>query len=97
MLGDAGIGGVSPHMFRRTVATVINEQASLNLAAEILGHTDPKVTVEHYIRRNKHVNPLTAELLDAAFAPDMQDEGVGRGDPIFLDSPVRWEISSSYA
>ncbi len=44
VLGDAGIEGVSPHMFRRTVATVINEQASLNLASELLGHTDPRVT-----------------------------------------------------
>ncbi|MBC7592615.1 MAG: site-specific integrase [Kineosporiaceae bacterium] len=70
VLGDAGIDGVSPHMFRRTVATVINDQASVNLAAELLGHTDPKVTIEHYIRRNEHVNPLTAELLDAAFAPE---------------------------
>jgi len=70
VLGDAGIEGVSPHMFRRTVATVINEQASLNLASELLGHTDPKVTIEHYIRRNEQVNPLTAELLDAAFAQD---------------------------
>jgi hypothetical protein len=25
--------------------TVINEQASLNLASELLGHTDPKVTI----------------------------------------------------
>jgi hypothetical protein len=46
----------------------------VNLAAELLGHTDPKVTIEHYIRRNEHVNPLTAELLDAAFAADGQDE-----------------------
>jgi integrase len=68
VLGDAGIEGVSPHMFRRTVATVINEQASLNLASELLGHTDPKVTIDHYIRRNEQVNPLTAELLDQAFA-----------------------------
>ena len=45
-----------------------NEQASLNLASELLGHTDPKVTIEHYIRRNEQVNPLTAELLDQAFA-----------------------------
>jgi hypothetical protein len=28
------------------------------------------VTVEHYIRCNERVNPLTAELLDSAFAPD---------------------------
>jgi integrase len=68
VLGDAGIEGITPHMFRRTVATVVNEQASLNLASELLGHTDPKVTIEHYIRRNEHVNPLTTELLDAAFA-----------------------------
>lgn len=73
VLGDAGIEGVTPHMFRRTVATVVNEQASLNLASELLGHTDPKVTIEHYIRRNERVNPLTAELLDVAFA--RRDEG----------------------
>lgn len=74
VLGDAGIEGVTPHMFRRTVATVVNEQASVNLAAELLGHTDPKVTIEHYIRRNEHVNPLTAELLDEVFAPDDRRE-----------------------
>jgi len=75
VLGDAGVEGVHPHMFRRTVATVINDQASVNLAAELLGHTDQKVTIEHYIRRNEHVNPLTAEPLDAAFASDWQDDG----------------------
>lgn len=48
---------------------MINEQASVNLAAELLGHTDPKVTIEHYIRRNQQVNPLTAELLEQALAP----------------------------
>jgi len=31
------------------------------------------VTIEHYIRRNEQVNPLTAELLDAAFA--REDDG----------------------
>ncbi|MCW2833194.1 MAG: site-specific integrase [Nocardioides sp.] len=70
VLGDAGVEGVTPHMFRRTVATVLNEQASLNLASELLGHTDPRVMIEHYIRRSEQVNPLTAELLDAEFARD---------------------------
>jgi integrase len=70
VLEAGGIVGVHPHMFRCTVATIVNEQASVNLAAELLGHTDPKVTVEHYIRRNEHVNPLTAELLDSALRPD---------------------------
>lgn len=33
VLGGAGIEGVHPHMFRRTVATVINDQASVTLAS----------------------------------------------------------------
>lgn len=41
----------------------------MNLAAELLGHTDPRVTIEHYIRRNELVNPLTAELLDRELGP----------------------------
>ena len=73
VLGDAGITGVHPHMFRRTVARVFNDQASVNLAAELLGHTDPEVTIVHYIRPNEHVNPLPVGLLDFAFAPDEID------------------------
>lgn len=73
VLGEAGIEGVSPHIFRRTVATVINEQASLNPASELLGRTDPKMGIEHHIRRNEQVNPLTAELLDQVFA--REDDG----------------------
>ncbi|UOR02411.1 tyrosine-type recombinase/integrase [Leucobacter allii] len=67
VLGLAGISGVTPHMFRRTVATAINEQAGVDLAAELLGHTDPKITIQHYIRRNEMVNPVTAEMLDRVF------------------------------
>ena len=66
----AGITGVTPHTFRRTVATAINEQAGVELAAELLGHTDPKITIQHYIRRNEMVNPATAEMLERAFAKD---------------------------
>ena len=63
----AGITGITPHMFRRTVATAINEQGGVELAAELLGHTDPKITIQHYIRRNEMVNPATAEMLDRVF------------------------------
>ena len=66
------LAGITPHMFRRTVATAINEQAGVDLAAELLGHTDPKITIQLYIRRNEMVNPITAELLDRAFAKDKQ-------------------------
>ncbi|WP_422934206.1 tyrosine-type recombinase/integrase [Sinomonas sp. P47F7] len=67
----AGIAGVTPHMFRRTVATAISAEAGVDLAAELLGHTDPKITIAHYIRRNEMVNPATAEMLERAFAKDV--------------------------
>jgi integrase len=70
VLGGAGIDGVTPHMFRRTVATAVNTNASIELAAELLGHTDTKITVQHYIQRSELVNPATAALLDRAFAKD---------------------------
>ena len=67
VLDLAGISGVTPHIFRRTVATAINEQAGVDLAAELLGHTDPRITIQHYMRRNEMVNPVTAEMLDRVF------------------------------
>lgn len=70
VLDGAGINGVTPHMFRRTVATAVNDNASIELAAELLGHTDTRVTVMHYIQRRELVNPATAALLDWAFAKD---------------------------
>ncbi len=48
---------------------VINEQAGVDLAAE-LGHTNTKITIQHYIRRNEMVNPATAELLDRVLAKE---------------------------
>ncbi|MDO9488341.1 MAG: tyrosine-type recombinase/integrase, partial [Sphingomonadaceae bacterium] len=70
VLDLAGIEGVTPHMFRRTVATAISNEAGVDLAAELLGHTDPKTTIQHYIRRNEMVDPRTAEMLDRAFGKD---------------------------
>jgi integrase len=61
---------VTPHMFRRSVATAGNTNASIELAAELLGHTDTKITVQHYIQRSELVNQATAALLDRAFAKD---------------------------
>jgi len=64
---DASIPDVTPHRFRRTVATTVNEVGGLLLAAELLGHSDPQITVQHYIQRNEAVNPITAEMLDRQF------------------------------
>ena len=68
VLEGAGINGVTPHMFRRTVATAVNTNARIELAAELLGHTDTRVTLMHYIPRSELVNPATAALLNRAFA-----------------------------
>ncbi len=67
----AGISGVTPHLFRRTVATAVHELAGVELAAELLGHTDSKITIQHYIRRSEMVNPATAALLDQVFPKDV--------------------------
>ena len=71
VLDLANIEGVTPHSFRRTVATAVYDCADVELAAELLGHTDSKVTIQHYIRRSEMVNPVTADLLERTFAPDL--------------------------
>jgi integrase len=70
VLALSGIEEVTPHMFRRTVATTINAHADIDLAAELLGHVDPRITIQHYIRRSDIVNPATAAILEHALAPD---------------------------
>jgi integrase len=65
ILAEVGIEGVTPHSFRRTVATVIDRAAGADLAAEMLGHTSSKITREHYIQPNEAVNPVTAEILES--------------------------------
>ena len=67
VMEQAGVPDVTPHRFRRTAATAINEIGGLQLASELLGHSDPSITREHYIRRNETVNPVTAEFLEQAF------------------------------
>lgn len=67
VMEQAGVPDVAPHRFRRTAATAINEIGGLQLASELLGHSDPSITREHYIRRNGTVNPVTVKLLEQAF------------------------------
>ena len=65
VLSEAGIEGVTPHAFRRTVATVLDRASGPDLAAELLGHTSSKITKEHYIQPDEAVDPVTAEILEA--------------------------------
>lgn len=73
VLSDAGIQEVTPHAFRRTVATVLDRASGPDLAAELLGHTSSKITKEHYIQPDEAVDPVTAEILES-LAPRRAEE-----------------------
>ncbi|MFE7503741.1 tyrosine-type recombinase/integrase [Promicromonospora sp. NPDC057488] len=64
VLATAGITGVTPHSFRRTVATTINRAAGADLAAQLLGHTSTEITKLHYIEPDTNVDTRTATILE---------------------------------
>src|SRR3954454_2872144 len=91
ILDEAGIAGVTPHSFRRTVATVIDRAGGADLAAEMLGHTSSQITKLHYIEPDEKVSPVTADILEV-LAPrrdhvDGTAEGAGSVDGGGGDSP----------
>ena len=73
VLSEAGIDAVTPHAFRRTVATILDRASGPDLAAELLGHTSSKITKEHYIQPDEAVDPVTAEILES-LAPKRPEE-----------------------
>ncbi|MEU1970889.1 site-specific integrase [Microbacterium sp. NPDC019599] len=77
VLDDAGLAGrgIKPHSFRKTVATLISEEADDEMAAEMLGHSGTAVTRKHYIERKQAANPETAKILEMlAPSSDHQSE-----------------------
>lgn len=67
--GAIDLAGITPHTFRKTVATTIDRAASIELAAELLGHSSKEITEAFYIQPTKRVNPVTAQILEL-LAPD---------------------------
>lgn len=57
---DTGYEWVTPHTFRKTVATLISEAATSELASRQLGHSSSQVTRDHYIAKP----PVSADLSD---------------------------------
>jgi integrase len=74
ILAEAGIEGVTPHSFRRTVATVLDRAGGADLAAEMLGHTSAQITRQHYIEPDEKVNSVTAEILEALAPREAEEE-----------------------
>lgn len=54
---------VAPHDFRRTVATLIDDEIDTRTAAAQLGHGSEATTLRHYVRR-KNIAPDVREVLD---------------------------------
>lgn len=54
------------HIYRRTVATVVERTAGLTIASRLLGHANEMVTRTSYVVTAEHVDPVTAQILDAA-------------------------------
>ena len=48
---DTGYEWVTPHTFRKTVATLISEATTSELASRQLGHSSSQVTRDHYIAK----------------------------------------------
>ncbi len=67
IMDKTGLEGVTPHRFRRTGATTIYHAGGLDLAAGLLGHTDLRITQQHYIVRDDLVDPATAVMLEQRF------------------------------
>src|SRR5699024_5323581 len=57
------VGGLSPHVFRKSVATLIDAEATLDAAAAVLGHSGTAVTSKHYVKKATEA-PDMSKILD---------------------------------
>lgn len=53
---------VTPHIFRKTVATLLDDASGTTTASKQLGHSSPEVTRRHYVAQS-HVAPNSAAIL----------------------------------
>lgn len=79
VMDDAGIENITPHRFRRTVAKIVNDAQGALLASELLGHTGPRITMQHYIQRSETVDPVTAESWSALLGKPGEHTEAGSG------------------
>jgi integrase len=69
---------VTPHDFRRTVATQVANSTTIGNATALLGHADEGTTVRHYVKRT-HVAPDLRVVIDQLVTQASEDV-VPRGD-----------------
>ena len=56
---DAGLDWVTPHTFRKTVATMIDRLVDSDTAARVLGHSSSAITKEYYIEKDRSAPDVT--------------------------------------
>lgn len=66
---DTGLDWVTPHTFRKTVATLISERVDAETASQQLGHSSPAITREFYISKPA-IAADVAHVLDELAAAD---------------------------
>ncbi|WP_432830918.1 tyrosine-type recombinase/integrase [Dactylosporangium sp. CA-092794] len=66
---DTGLDWVTPHTFRKTVATLLDREASTKAAAEQLGHSSETTTDTYYIQKAKQA-PDVSDVLQTLSNPD---------------------------
>jgi hypothetical protein len=80
---DTGLEWVTPHSFRKTVASLIDKEASAKNAAAQLGHESEEITKKHYIVKPA-VAPDSSDILEklgpdqAASSTDASGQGQNR-------------------
>ncbi|GAA2973852.1 tyrosine-type recombinase/integrase [Microbacterium terrae] len=65
MLASVGLdeAEISPHAFRRTGATLLANRLDIETAAEVLGHSTPATTRDHYVEPSHAVDAVSALVL----------------------------------
>jgi integrase len=66
---DTGLEWVTPHTFRKTVATLIDREADRKSAAAQLGHANENITGKHYVAKPALAPDVTHILDQLAGAP----------------------------
>lgn len=59
---------ITPHIFRKTVATLISREDSLAVASQLLGHSSEKITEDYYIQMFTE-QPNASKTLGVFFTP----------------------------
>ena len=60
---DTGLEWVTPHTFRKTVATLVDKQVGRKAAADQLGHNDENITKLFYIDNEARLAPDLSDVL----------------------------------